>query len=155
MQLIVLGMHRSGTSVLARILNMMGAYFGPEGLSTGANRENPKGFCERRDVRQLNDFVLNVQGCDWDKVVEFDPATLPDSVITEFRERASKIVLEMDAHRPWLLKEPRLCLLFDLWKELPEVPVCLHIFRYPVEVARSLQKRNGIRIPTGVALWER
>ena len=55
MQLIVLGMHRSGTSVLARLLNLMGAYFGPEGSSTGANEENHKGFWERRDVRNLND----------------------------------------------------------------------------------------------------
>ena len=44
MQLIVLGMHRSGTSVLARMLNLMGAYFGAEGASTGASKENPKGF---------------------------------------------------------------------------------------------------------------
>jgi hypothetical protein len=44
MQLIVLGMHRSGTSVLARLLNMMGAYFAAEGLGIGANPENPKGF---------------------------------------------------------------------------------------------------------------
>ena len=58
MQLIVLGMHRSGTSVLARLLNLMGVYFGPEGISTGANQENPKGFWERKDVRQLNDGVL-------------------------------------------------------------------------------------------------
>jgi hypothetical protein len=39
-------MHRSGTSMVARLLNMMGAYFGAEGISTGANRENPKGFWE-------------------------------------------------------------------------------------------------------------
>ena len=31
MQIIVLGMHRSGTSLVTRLINMMGAYFGPEG----------------------------------------------------------------------------------------------------------------------------
>ena len=51
MQLLVLGMHRSGTSMVTRLLNMAGAYFGPEGIATEANEENPKGFWERRDVR--------------------------------------------------------------------------------------------------------
>ncbi len=155
MQLIVLGMHRSGTSVLARLLNMMGAYFGPEGISTGANEENPKGFWERQDVRRLNDFILQSVGCDWDKVVDFDLNVLPEAVISEFRKKASALVLEMDAHRPWLLKEPRLCLLLDLWKDLLEVPVCIHIYRNPLEVARSLNSRNGIPIQTGIALWEK
>jgi GT2 family glycosyltransferase/glycosyltransferase involved in cell wall biosynthesis len=155
MQLIVLGMHRSGTSVLARLLNMMGAYFGPEGVNTGANKENPKGFWERRDVRQLNDFVLQSVGCDWDRVADFKIRTLPDAVVNEFRTRASNIVLEMDAHRPWLLKEPRLCLLLELWKEHFEVPVCLHIYRHPLEVAQSLLARNGIPTHTGIALWEK
>ena len=155
MQLIVLGMHRSGTSVLARLLNMMGAYFGPEGISTGASGQNPKGFWERRDVRQLNDYVIHSVGCDWDKVADFDLNVLPEAVITEFRRKASALVLEMDAHRPWLLKEPRLCLLLDLWKDLLEVPICIHIYRNPLEVARSLNSRNGIPIQTGIALWEK
>ncbi len=154
MQLIILGMHRSGTSVLARLLNMMGAYFGPEGISTGANKENPKGFWERKDVRQLNDYVLHSVGCDWDKIASFNINELPQNVKDEFREKASQILLDMDTHRPWLLKEPRLCLLFDLWRELLEVPVCIHIYRNPVEVAHSLYTRNGIAINTGIALWE-
>ena len=155
MQLIILGMHRSGTSVLARLLNMMGAYFGPEGISMGASKENPKGFWERRDVRQLDDFVMHSVDCDWNKVASFDVNALPDAVITEFKQKASKIVLEMDSHRPWLLKEPRLCLLFNLWKELLEVPVCIHIYRNPVEVANSLYTRNAIPTHTGIALWEK
>ena len=155
MQLIVLGMHRSGTSVLARLLNLMGAYFGPEGISTGANDENPKGFWERRDVRLLNDWVLHAVGCDWNRVLNFDVNNLPESVVEDFRKKASRLVLEMDAHRPWLLKEPRLCLLLPLWRSILEVPVCVQILRSPVEVAASLLKRNGIPMEAGLALWER
>ena len=155
MQLIILGMHRSGTSVLARLLNMMGAYFGPEGSSTGANHENPKGFWERRDVRNLSDYVLLNSNADWNKVGMFNPKSISSSILTKFRNQSSKIVLEMDAHRPWLLKEPRLCLLFNLWKDVLEVPICIHIFRNPLEVAKSLQIRNGIPIHAGIALWEK
>lgn len=155
MQLMVLGMHRSGTSVLARILNLMGAYFGPEGASTGANRENPKGFWERRDVRDLNDMVLRSTGCDWNRIVDFDVAAVPPTAREEFNKHAGHLVLAMDANRPWFLKEPRICLLFPLWRTLLEVPVCIHIFRHPVEVAASLRTRNGIPIAAGLALWER
>ena len=145
MQLIVVGMHRSGTSVLARLLNLMGAYFAPEGLGTGANQENPKGFWERRDVRSLNDFVLHGAGCDWNRVSGFDLGSLPESLVAEFEKRAADIVLSMDAYRPWLLKEPRLCLLLPLWRRVLEAPVCIHILRHPVEVASSLRTRNRRR----------
>jgi hypothetical protein len=155
MQLIVLGMHRSGTSVLARLLNMMGVYFGPEGMSTGANSENPKGFWERKDVRALNDFALQSAGCDWNRVSAFDIEALSAEVVEEFLVRAGKIVLEMDANRPWFIKEPRLCLLLPLWRRILEKPVCVHIHRSPVEVAASLQTRNRIPIEAGMALWQR
>ena len=155
MQLIVLGMHRSGTSVLARLLNLMGAYFGPEGSSTGANEENPKGFWERRDVRNLNDMVLHAMGCDWNRISTFDPDAIPGPVAAEFNRAASRLVLDLDAHRPWMLKEPRLCLLFPLWRPLLEAPVCIHVYRHPVEVAASLLRRNDIPMEAGLALWEK
>lgn len=155
MQIAVLGMHRSGTSLLARLLNMMGAYFAPEGVGTGANQENPKGFWERKDIRSLNDFVLNSVNCDWDRVAGFHLDKLSQDTLEVFNAKASRIVLNMDAHRPWMIKEPRLCLLFPLWRELLEMPVCVHVYRHPIEVARSLQKRNNIPLPAGLALWEK
>ena len=155
MQIIVLGMHRSGTSALARCLNLMGAYFGPEGISTGANQENPRGFWERRDVRALNDAVLNGVGCDWNRVSKFDLGRLPASLLADFEEQASGLLLEMDAHRPWFIKEPRLCLLLPLWLKLLDAPLVIHILRHPAEVAASLQRRNAMPISAGFALWER
>lgn len=155
MQLVVLGMHRSGTSVLANVLNLMGAYFGPEGASTGANEENPRGFWERRDVRNLNDLVLHSVGCDWDRIAGFRLKTLPRTTQASFESGAMKLLHEMDAHKPWVLKEPRLCLLFPLWARYFETPICIHICRNPLEVAKSLQARNGIPITAGLALWEK
>ncbi|QXD32528.1 glycosyltransferase [Candidatus Pelagisphaera phototrophica] len=155
MQLIVLGMHRSGTSALGRILNMMGAYFGDEGSGTGANEENPKGFWERRDVRELNDDILNSADCDWNRISAFEVDKLSASVKKSFKTRSAKIILEMDGHRPWFLKEPRLCLLFELWKDQLEIPIVIHIYRNPIEVAQSLYKRNKIPNSTGIALWEK
>ena len=84
MQFVVLGMHRSGTSMMTRLLNLSGAYFGKDKESTGANLENPKGFWERRDVRNLNDYILHSLGCDWDRV----------SVITSYSIHYTKLYEE-------------------------------------------------------------
>ena len=154
MQVFVLGMHRSGTSILARILNLMGFFFGGENASTGRNAENEKGFWERRDVRTLNDTVLFTAGCDWDRVCELDLDAIPASSKAAQRSAAADIVLNMDAHRPWFMKEPRFCVLFPVWRDVLEIPVCIHIQRNPLEVAHSLKARNGIPIRTGLALWE-
>ena len=154
MQIFVLGMHRSGTSALARLLNLMGVHFGGENVGTGRNPENEKGFWERRDVRQLNDTVLFNAGCDWDHLSTFDVNAIPEETKVAYREAAADIVLNMDAHRPWFIKEPRCCVLFPIWRDALEAPICIHIDRNPLEVAHSLKVRNRIPIRAGLALWE-
>jgi len=154
MQIIVLGMHRSGTSAVARLLNLMGAYFGGENISTGASAENEKGFWERLDVRALNDSMLHNANCDWDRIAELDLDAIPEDFLNAYRRTARDIVLNLDAHRPWFIKEPRLCILLPLWRGALELPFCVHVFRHPLEVARSLKARNGIPIKVGLALWE-
>jgi hypothetical protein len=155
MQILVLGMHRSGTSMVARLLNMMRAYFAPEGASTGANQENPKGFWERRDVRALNDMLLHSAGADWYRLSHFTLEKIPAATLAQFKIEAGRIILAMDAHRPWFLKEPRLCVLAPLWLELLEFPVCVLVNRSPLEVTKSLETRNGFSLSFGLALWER
>ena len=135
------------------MLNLMGCYFGTEHEGTRANEENPKGFWERQDVRRLNDAMLRSVGCDWDRVSGFDAAAMHDEDSVYGRAMAD-IVLDMDAHRPWFIKEPRLCLLFPLWRPLLETPVCIHVNRNPMEVARSLSARHGMPPRVGLALWE-
>ena len=154
MQVFILGMHRSGTSALARVLNLMGLYFGGEQVSTGRNLENQKGFWERRDVRTLNDTILFNASCDWDCVSAFRVDELPGERIDDYHAAMADIVMDMDAHRPWFLKEPRFCLLFPVWRAVLEMPFCIHIHRNPLEVAHSLKERNGVPIRVGLGLWE-
>jgi hypothetical protein len=154
MQLFVLGMHRSGTSAVTRLLNLAGAYFGPEGISNGADEGNLKGFWERRDIRDICDGLLRESGHDWWRVGSFTLDNITDEVRERHLGRLRKLLLEIDAHRPWVVKEPRLSLLFPLVRPLLEVPVCIHVAREPLEVAESLHTRNGFAAPTGIALWE-
>jgi glycosyltransferase involved in cell wall biosynthesis len=155
MQIVVLGMHRSGTSVVTRLINLMGAYFGPESVGTGANPENPKGFWERRDVRAANDALLWSTGADWWKVSDFSVDRIPQTACQQFDTDVSRVFEDLDSHRPWLLKEPRLCLLFRMWQRHTDSPVCVIVHRPPLQVAHSLRQRNGFPLLFGIALWER
>ncbi|MGH8497706.1 MAG: sulfotransferase [Methylococcales bacterium] len=153
MQLIVLGMHRTGTSVLTGLLKRMGAYFGPLELSVPASEENRKGFWERCDVVDLDQRTLEACDADWFRVSKLDLNNLADP--NAFRTQAGRILAEMDQNQPWVMKDPRLCLLFPLWKEFLQSPICLHTHRNPIETARSLQVRNGFPLQAGIALWEK
>ncbi len=154
MQLIVLGMHRSGTSTAARILNLLGCHFGPESLAVGGNDENPKGFWERLDVVELNDSMLQAAGTVWHSPLGFDPLALADEEAARFTSTAPRILRDLEMHRPWFIKDPRLCLTLRLWQPLLAAPLGIHVLRHPLEVAASLQARNALPIPVGLALWE-
>lgn len=153
-QIIVLGMHRSGTSGVTRLLNLAGAWFGPPGIATEPNEENPKGFWERRDVREVCDGLLAAGGYDWWKLDGFDLGAIVGPERDRWLDRFSEILTELDDHRPWVVKEPRLCLLLPLLLPLLDAPVVVHVGREPLEVARSLERRNGFAMSAGLALWE-
>lgn len=155
MQLIVLGMHRSGTSAVARLLNMMGCYFAGEGLSNGYSVDNPKGYWERRDVIETNTQLLKAIDCDWDRVANFDLKRVTQESLRKFNGQVQTILLNLEANRPWFIKDPRLCLTFPLWRRLLEMPICVVVHRNPIEIAKSLEKRNGFPLKYGLALWEK
>ncbi|MDD9984599.1 MAG: glycosyltransferase [Gammaproteobacteria bacterium] len=151
---VVLGMHRSGTSAVTGALGLCGAWVGEESELTSANPENPRGFWERRDIRRICDRLLHAAEADWWKVAAFDPASIPPAVLTEQREEFCRVVSALGKHDAWVVKEPRLCLLLPVLRDCIANPFCIHIFRNPLEVARSLQARNGFGIAGGLALWE-
>ncbi len=158
MQIIVLGAHRSGTSLVTRLVNMMGAYFAIGDSALGANEENPKGFWERWDVIAANDELLAHYGCAWDKLAGWkfvDSIPKKDAaVLKPISEKMQKIVMELDANRPWVVKDPRMCLTFPFWKQHLEVPVVIAVYRNPLEIARSLKTRNEFSFSHSMALWE-
>ncbi|MCV6639021.1 glycosyltransferase [Candidatus Albibeggiatoa sp. nov. NOAA] len=154
MQVTVLGMHRSGTSVVARLLNMMGMYFAPEDKGMPPTEDNPKGYWERMDVVQLNEGILANLGSTWERVSQFDLTKVSDELHAEFNRQATDIIYNLDANRPWMLKDPRLCLTFPLWRKLLEVPVCIMVYRSPIQIAQSMHNRDKFSMQFGMALWE-
>jgi len=154
MHLFVVGMHRSGTSTLARMVNLMGCYLGEKEELIPAKPDNPAGFWEREDVFQLNEEIILSAGSVWHAPTDFDMARLDGRQRKKLESRAGEIVARLDPHRPWIIKDPRLCLTFPVWRAVTEDPVVVMIWRRPLQVAQSLATRNGFALPLGVALWE-
>ncbi|MEZ5575141.1 MAG: glycosyltransferase [Candidatus Competibacteraceae bacterium] len=151
-----MGMHRSGTSLTARLLNLMGVYFGPEDALMEADRFNPKGYWERKDVYQLNKSILQQAGYPyWDQISSMNFEHLSKEGLADFNQQLKKLILRLDTNRPWFIKDPRLCLTFPLWRKHLEFPICIHVYRSPIQIAQSLRTRNGFSLQLGVALWEK
>ncbi|MGI8958094.1 MAG: glycosyltransferase [Chthoniobacterales bacterium] len=141
---LVLGMHRSGTSALAGALDALG--FGlPENLLPPAP-DNPGGYFESRDLTRLNEEILVAAGTAW-----HDPAPIAEDWFAtpearSFRKRAQAFVNKALSTSPTIvLKDPRLCRLVPFWRScLTDLEIscgCIVILRDPREVARSLQVR--------------
>jgi glycosyltransferase involved in cell wall biosynthesis len=159
MQLLVLGCHRSGTSAVTRLLNMMGASVGAPESMKAANKENSKGFWENDEVVDINKLLLQQAGARWDRLSTYTPevaaAAFAKAAPTLGKE-LERLLLRFDVQRPWVTKDPRLCLTLPFWLPYMEAPVAILVNRHPVEVARSMHRRNPLlTIETGIALWEK
>ena len=132
----------------------MGIYVGDEEELTPKSWENPAGFFERRDARKICDALLHQSGADWWKVSSFHADNVNHEVVRSQRGAIRDLVQRLDTHGPWALKEPRLCLLFPIFLNSLSNPLAIIALRHPVEVARSLRRRNGFSIQAGLALWE-
>ena len=146
----IAGMHRSGTSMVARLLNLAGLSLGPdEGLAPPKD-DNPDGFWENVRIVAVNDELLTAAGGAWD----LPPARLPGGeTVARLKADATSALQRLGDARPVGWKDPRNSLTLDFWKEhLPglKVIVCL---RNPLEVAISLNRRNFFSYELGLHLW--
>lgn len=154
-RIVVLGMHRSGTSCVGELLAATGAYFGPDEMGTGGSVENPHGLFERRDLRELCHFILQQARAEWWATSRFAPDRLPAEANGQIADMLAPMLADLNAHEPWFIKEPRLCILLPVLRAQlgPVVAVC--VWRDPIEVAQSLHTRDAMPLEFGIALWER
>lgn len=152
--IVVLGMHRSGTSAITRALVAVGAALGDNLLPAG--RDNPKGFWEDKDFLALNNRLLSMLGAAYDSL-----SLLPQG----FEQRTDVMSLKLEAalmlrdklsgNDVFALKDPRSCRLLPFWQEVfehLELRVDYVIAaRNPLSVAHSLTTRN--QFPQRKSLW--
>ncbi len=147
----VLGMHRSGTSLLTRILNLLGVYLGPEANLIRPAVDNPKGFWEHHPIVELNQTIItSLEGKDFEPP-EFTPQWENSPALDDLRAKALDIVRQdFDTADLWGWKDPRTCLTLPFWQKL--LPPMRYVFclRNPIEVGRSLERRNGLSLEKGI-----
>ena len=148
--LIVLGMHRSGTSALTGVLQNQGIKTGITVNGKGA--ENMKGFFENTKIQKLNKKIFK------DCKVKWDSYTKVLKPKKKFLEQGKKIIeLEFKNSNLFVIKDPRICLLIPFWgkvfEQLDIEVKIINIIRNPLEVAESLKKRNGFLKEKSLMLW--
>lgn len=145
-------MHRSGTSMVAQLLQQAGLYLGePSDLMPPAE-ENPEGFFEHLEFVRLNDEALNAAGAGWDCPPPADtdwsaPAFDP------YRQRAALLAMPLAANAPWGWKDPRNCLTLPFWRSALGAMKTVVVVRNPLEVVTSLHRRNGFSLALSLTLW--
>jgi len=153
-QIAILGMYRSGISLAAQLLSAMGAYAGETSDLTPPDVFNPRGHWELRDALNLHEEILGAIDATPQEPAEADLSRLGPEARRTFVDRARVIVRRLDEHGTWFIKEPRMTLVFPIWRDAMERPACILVWRDPVAVARSLQHRDGLPSAIGLALWE-
>ena len=147
-------MHRSGTSVATRILNLLGIYLGPEEHLIGSRPDNPSGFWECQPIVDLNVEILERLGGNWHELPSFPAGWETAPELADLRQKARTLVARYFAADNWGWKDPRTCLTLEFWKQLlppMQYVICL---RSPVEVAESLTKRDGFSTEKSTRLWQ-
>ena len=155
--IIVLGMHRSGTSALTGSLSRLGFEFG-DNLQGAMANVNEKGFFEDNDVVALNERILITIGRSWASLAPIKETEFLNPLVEELLVEAVLLVeKKMVKFSRLALKDPRLCVLMPFWvrvfAQLHIAPKILVAVRNPVSVVDSLVKRDSFEREKAYYLW--
>ena len=156
---LVLGMHRSGTSAMTRVINLLGADIASR-LMPQVPGINEAGFWESLDLVQLNDEALASAGSYWDDLSEFPHAWFGSDIARTLRLRAVELLRQDFEHSPlFVLKDPRISRLLPFWLQILDDfgadPAVILMLRNPLETASSLKLRDGFPVAKSLLLWLR
>ena len=151
----ILSVGRSGTSLLARVINVLGVDLGPQERMLAPNEWNPQGFWEQKAIMELNDAILATLGGDY-----WNPPARPEGweqaeSMAPLRAQAAALVAEHfgEAAR-WGFKDPRTVFTLPLWRDVVGEMDYVLCMRDPREVVASLHSRNPASEPDGLLrLW--
>jgi hypothetical protein len=155
---LVLGMHRSGTSAVARLVNLAGAAISDQLMAPQS--DNPTGFWESLPIAELHDRALAQLGLAWDSIERVPDEWFRSTETAELRaELKAHITADFPHGESFVMKDPRACRLVPVWldvlAELKYRAVAIMPVRNPIEVARSLERRNGFPVAKSLLLWLR
>jgi GT2 family glycosyltransferase/glycosyltransferase involved in cell wall biosynthesis len=149
----IAGAHRSGTSMVTRLLHGCGLYLGPKDALMPPQVDNPDGFWEHLGFVALNDELLNALGGAWDLPPRINENLAGDR-LDPVRMKARLLIEGFDSEQIWGWKDPRNSLTLPFWEDLLPGLKTVIVVRNPLEVAYSMGKRNGTSYAFGLRLWE-
>lgn len=162
---VVLGMHRSGTSAITAGLQTLGADIGtqsehlrpPEVTSKDTNR---KGFFELNEIVYWHDVLLNAMGSHWSDWSSFKEGWRDTDQALEVEEHLKDFIVQRFGEASlWGFKDPRTCRFISMWQSIltssKMSPYGLIVVRNPMAVARSLFQRDGMGLGQALQLWMR
>lgn len=153
MAVFVIGMHRSGTSMVAGVLEALGVNFGPQEELLPANQSNLNGYYENRRVLEINDELTAANGLHWRTLPAISQRRKVEGV-EAYIKAVGDVGRSFENSKLWGVKDPRLSFFLPYWKKAAPSPSAIICVRRPESVARSLHVRNEISPVYGAALWE-
>lgn len=156
--ILVLGMHRSGTSAVTRVLSLLGATL-PERLMPRAEG-NPVGYFEPMEIVSIHERLLASADTEWSDWGAFPQDWYRSGSREAFLgELTEAVIRNYGDDGLFLVKDPRLLRFVPLWRDLLTGlrvrPAAVLPFRNPIEVALSLKRRDGFPQEHGFLLWLR
>jgi hypothetical protein len=152
----VFGMHRSGTSAVTRLVNLLGVPTTREDDLVPPSRKNPSGYWESMSLVAVNTRVLSAVGSDISCPLALGPGWEHDARLDALRPVAREAFRAVMPAEPWVWKDPRTCLTFSFWRSALGVrPVVVLVTRNPLEIVASAQRLRDAGKIYELALWER
>lgn len=153
----VVGMHRSGTSMVTRLLNLLGVGLGPDSdLMEPHASDNPTGYWEHVPMVEINDGLLAELGGSWDSPPTLGDGWIDDPRISAYRERATEVLQQLGSETSiGGCKDPRLSLLLPFWQTAGAIDATVLVVRHPFQVAASLLRRDAMPPEQAADLWTR
>ena len=148
----ILGMHRTGSSLLAELLGAFG--FQTPAQTAGPAPDNPRGFFEPTEIVEEHDSWLAKNGLRWDSV---SMLKCDENIPSTTNKLKNLLIKNFPGNKPSVLKDPRLSLCLPVWKDVvDDLNLDDHYiitFRNPADVAASLLARNSISEEHACLLW--
>ncbi|MFQ5752659.1 MAG: sulfotransferase family protein [bacterium] len=153
--IIVLGMHRSGTSLVAEIIHRWDAYAGPTQMLMPADDWNASGYWEYLPLVNFNDNLLASIKATWFVPPVGDELLREKARESNFKHKAVKLFSTMkNGGEIWFWKDPRVSILLPFWQKIWDQVIYVVCLRAPVDIAISLKKRNGFPISASLLIWQ-
>jgi hypothetical protein len=152
----VTGMHRSGTSATARLVNLLGVPIGRRADLKPPSDVNTAGYWESNSLTAFNDRLLYYLGGSWAAPPTVTPGWASTPSLASHRSWGRMVFRRVYDTQRWVWKDPRTCLTLPFWLLALDVRSAIVLtHRNPLEIARSLPPRYGVGKRLAISIWER